>query len=105
MMTNDQKEEYRQVVARANGDQQAIDQVYNGVLTQLAEQTIIAKLEGSEKDLILDLIIIQDIIEMTAEIFKKTTKEVNVDLLTVTEQLPIDDIQQAYDLKQTGRLH
>jgi hypothetical protein len=105
MKTDDYKERYKEIVAQAGDDQEIINAVYNGAIKQLAELSVMAKLEGTKKDLIVDLIILQEILEMTADVFDKTIAQVNADMLMVLEMLPIDDIQEAFELKQSGRLN
>jgi len=105
MVTNDMKERYKEIVAQAGGNQAVLYEVYKGAVKQLAEMSVMAKLEGTKQDLIVDLIILQEILEMTAEVFNKTTEQVSADVLLVTEMLPIDDIQKAFELKQSGMLN
>lgn len=104
-MNPEKKAEYAAIVALANGDQTTLDTVYAGALAELAEQSIQSRLESKGNDLIVDLIIIQDIVEATAEVFGKAVQLVNADLLSVIERLPIDDIEEAFQLKRDGKLN
>jgi hypothetical protein len=105
MVTNDMKERYKDILAQAGGNQEVLAEVYKGAIKQLAEMQVTAKLEVEKRDLIVDLLILAEIVEMTAEVFDKTSVQVTTDIMVATESLPIDDIQQAHDLKQSGMLN
>ena len=105
MVTNDQKERYKEIVAQAGGNVDVLNEVYAGAVKQMAWMQLVSKLEGDKRDLITDLIVIAEIVDMTAEVFDKTTEQVGADVLLATEMLPIDDIQEAFELRQSGRLN
>ena len=110
VITDEHRKQYEEIVAQVGDDQLMIDTVYSGAVQQLAESTMMSSMEnGGDRntmdDLHSDVLVLKELLELTADVFGKTVQQVEEDMIDVLDRLPIEELAQSRMVAAEGMLN